>query len=184
MRCSQTPRSMGSSLRCHNQTMLRDKNLVPLSRQHQHALALCVRINRAHLSTPAELKAWQSEIRQHFEQEIRYHFDAEEKHLFPAARQFPELNSLVDELVSEHAQLRDYFGSATAGTLDAPGLRSFGETLSSHIRKEERQLFEGMQEKMGAEALAKIGARVDGTLAAVSTACIVPTESKLKEPTS
>ena len=28
--------------------MLRDKNLVPLSRQHQHALALCVRINRAY----------------------------------------------------------------------------------------------------------------------------------------
>ena len=164
--------------------MLRDKNLVPLSRQHQHALALCVRINRAHLSTPAELKTWQSEIQQHFEQEIRYHFDAEERHLFPAARQFPELNPLVGELISEHVQLRDSFARATAGTLDASGLRSFAETLSSHIRKEERQLFEGMQERMGAEALAKIGANVDETLSAASTACIVPTESKLKEPTT
>jgi hypothetical protein len=27
--------------------MLRDKGLIPLSRQHQHALALCVRIERA-----------------------------------------------------------------------------------------------------------------------------------------
>jgi hemerythrin-like domain-containing protein len=27
--------------------MLRDKSLIPLSRQHQHALALCVRIERA-----------------------------------------------------------------------------------------------------------------------------------------
>ena len=159
--------------------MLRDKNLVPLSRQHQHALALCVRINRARLSTPSEVKAWQSEIQQHFEQEIRYHFDAEEQHLFPVARQFAELNPLVDELVAERVHLRGYFARATAGALEASGLRSFAETLSSHIRKEERQLFEGMQERMGAEALAKIGAKIDETLSAVSTACIVPTESKL-----
>ena len=26
--------------------MLRDRNLIPLSRQHQHALALCVRLDR------------------------------------------------------------------------------------------------------------------------------------------
>lgn len=160
--------------------MLRDKNLVPLSRQHQHALALCVRINRAHLASPAELRAWQSEIQQHFDQEIRYHFDAEETHLFTAARQFSELSSLLDELLAEHAQLRDYFARATAGTLDASSLRSFAETLSSHIRKEERQLFEGMQERMGPDALAETGAKIDAILAAASQACIVPTESKLK----
>jgi hemerythrin-like domain-containing protein len=160
--------------------MLRDKNLVPLSRQHQHALALCVRINRACLATPKELGAWQSEIAQHFEQEIHFHFDAEERHLFPAARQFSELNSLVDELLAEHARLRDYFSRALASTLSAAELRSFAETLSSHIRKEERQLFEGMQEKVGPETLAQIGAHVDETLSAVSQACIVPAEAKLK----
>ena len=161
--------------------VLRDKNLVPLSRQHQHALALCVRINRARLSRAAELQAWQAEIQQHFDQEIRYHFDAEEKHLFPAARNFPELEALVDDLIAEHVTLRDYFARATAGALDASGVRSFAETLSSHIRKEERQLFEGMQERMGPGALAQIGAKIDETLAAVSQACIVPAESKLKQ---
>ena len=160
--------------------MLRDKNLVPLSRQHQHALALCVRISRARLATPAELRAWQSEIAQHFEQEIRYHFDAEEKHLFPSACAFPDLRALVDELLAEHTQLRAYFSRAADCTLDSQELRTFAETLSSHIRKEERQLFEGMQEKIGPDALAKIGAKVEETLAAVSQACIVPTESKLK----
>jgi hemerythrin-like domain-containing protein len=160
--------------------MLRDKNLVPLSRQHQHALALCVRINRAHLANSVELRAWQSEIAQHFDQEIRYHFDAEEKHLFPVAHNFPELEALIDELVAEHSKLRDYFARATAGQLDSGELRAFAETLSSHIRKEERQLFEGMQERMGPGALAGIGAKIDETLAAVSQACIVPTESKLK----
>jgi hemerythrin-like domain-containing protein len=160
--------------------MLRDKNLVPLSRQHQHALALCVRINRARLSSSAELKAWQSEIQQHFDLEIRYHFDAEEKHLFPVARQFAELRPLVDKLVAEHAQLRDYFARATAGVLDVSSLRSFADTLSSHIRNEERQLFEGMQERMGPDALADLGAKINEALAGVSQACIVPTESKVK----
>jgi iron-sulfur cluster repair protein YtfE (RIC family) len=164
--------------------MLRDPNLVPLSRQHQHALALCVRINRASLATPAELLAWQSEMREHFEQEIQFHFAAEEAHLFPAARQFSELAALVDELAAEHAQLRQYFEGAGAGTLDRSAVRSFAETLSSHIRKEERQLFEGMQKAMTPDALLEIGARVDEVLAAAPQACIVPAEARLQNPKS
>jgi len=71
--------------------MLRDKSLIPLSRQHQHALALCVRIDRASPVPQDDLAAWQSEIVQHFAQEVRFHFAAEESVLFPGARQFAEL---------------------------------------------------------------------------------------------
>ena len=42
--------------------MLRDKSLIPLSRQHQHALALCVRIERASPIANSDLKAWQESI--------------------------------------------------------------------------------------------------------------------------
>jgi hemerythrin-like domain-containing protein len=164
--------------------MLRDKNLVPLSRQHQHALALCVRINRAPLATPAELQAWQSEIVQHFEQEIQYHFAAEEIHLFPAARLQPGLSPLVDELLAEHARLRRFFAQSAARALDRPGLREFAETLSAHIRKEERQLFEGMQKQMTPEEMLRTGALVDEALAAAPQTCIVPTETALKTPKS
>ena len=52
--------------------MLRDKNLIPLSHQHQRALALCVRIDRAQPIPAADLPAWQAEIEQHFEQEIKF----------------------------------------------------------------------------------------------------------------
>jgi hemerythrin-like domain-containing protein len=164
--------------------MLRDKNLVPLSRQHQHALALCVRINRAPLSTPRELDAWQAEIHQHFKQEIQYHFAAEEADLFPAARRLPALRSLVEELVADHAQLRNYFTNATNRTLDREALRQFAELLSTHIRKEERQLFEGMQKQMTPEELEKIGVGLDNTLAAAPQTCIVPTETTLRNPDS
>jgi len=164
--------------------MLRDKNLISLSRQHQHALALWVRINRAPLSTPRELDAWQAEIQQHFEQEIQYHFAAEEAALFPAARRFPDLRSLVEELVAEHAQLRNYFTNAANRTLNREALRQFAELLSTHIRKEERQLFEGMQNQMTPEELQKIGASLDTTLAAAPQTCIVPTETTLRNPDS
>jgi hemerythrin-like domain-containing protein len=160
--------------------MLRDSNLVPLSRQHQHALALCVRINRAGLATPAEVKAWQSEIQQHFEQEIRYHFAAEEAHLFPAARQYPELVSFVEELLAEHTQLREYFAQSSSAALDGPAVRRFAELLSGHIRKEERQLFEELQRRMTAPMLAEIGEQIDQALGAGPEVCITPTESILK----
>jgi hypothetical protein len=75
--------------------MLRDKNLIPLSRQHQHALALCVRIERASPIAEVDLPQWRAEITQHFEQEIRVHFAAEEHFVFPAAGEFDELTTLV-----------------------------------------------------------------------------------------
>jgi hemerythrin-like domain-containing protein len=162
--------------------MLRDQNLVPLSRQHQHALALCVRLNRAALSTPTELAAWQTEIQQHFEQEIQIHFTAEETDLFPAAARYPELSPLVEELIAEHAQLRDHFAKAASRTLDRKDVREFAELLSAHIRKEERQLFEGMQRAIPPEELLQIGACLDRSLAAASELCIVPTEATLEKP--
>jgi len=61
--------------------MLRDANLIPLSRQHQHALALCVRIDRALPVGDSDLAAWQSEITQQFQTEIGVHFAAEEKEM-------------------------------------------------------------------------------------------------------
>ena len=162
--------------------MLRDKSLVPLSRQHQHALALCVRINRARLASPREMQAWQAEVEQHFALEIQYHFAAEEKNVFPVARKVANLAPLVEELVVEHARLRDYFARAQARALDGPGLRQFAEMLSAHIRKEERQLFEEMQKHVSSAELEKMGGHVEEDLSPAAEACITPTEEILRRP--
>ena len=137
--------------------MLRDKSLVPLSRQHQHALALCVRIKRALQGPKADLVGWQEEIERIFEDEIRDHFEAEERILFPKAAEVPELKSLVAELLAEHGTLRDFFGKAAAGQLQASELGQFARTLSQHIRKEEGQLFELSQRIFSAVQLGEIG---------------------------
>jgi hemerythrin-like domain-containing protein len=162
--------------------MLRDPNLIPLSRQHQHALALCVRLDRAMQAGEIDLEAWQAEIQQQFESEIGIHFAAEEKELFPVAARFPGMRPLVDELLLEHALLRDYFSLAAARSLDQQGLGNFGKKLAHHIRKEERQLFEGMQKVMSSQELAALGAALDESLGNASEACILPNEATRLRP--
>jgi hemerythrin-like domain-containing protein len=162
--------------------MLRNKNLVPLSHQHQHALALCVRLDRALQAGPVDPAPWQSEINQHFQQEISVHFAAEESQVFPVARRFAEFVPLVEELLAEHASLRDYFTKAQAGALDSAALGEFVERLARHIRKEERQLFEGLQGVLSQDEFAALGTSLAEALAAANDACIIQNESTRLRP--
>jgi hemerythrin-like domain-containing protein len=162
--------------------MLRDKNLIPLSRQHQHALALCVRIDRASPISDTDLPAWQTEVAQHFENEIKFHFAAEERALFPAARKHQELIPLIDELLNDHEVLRKSFALAEAGKMSDVDLSAFAHRMSAHIRKEERQLFERLQELMRPEELAVVGHDLEESLKDAAEACIVPNEATRLRP--
>ena len=157
--------------------MLRDKSLIPLSRQHQHALALCVRIDRASPINDPDLRSWQEEIAQHFEMEIKFHFAAEERVLFPVARTFGELTALVDELLADHENLRKSFSKAEGRTMSAAGLSEFARQLSTHIRKEERQLFERMQVLLSPAELATLGVQLEDALKDATQACALPRET-------
>jgi len=162
--------------------MLRDKSLIPLSHQHQQALALCVRIDRAQPIPEADLEAWQAEIDQHFEQEIKIHFSAEEQVLFPAAGQFPELVPLVEELIAEHLSLRQPFSQAEARRMSTDNLLSFARQLSSHIRKEERQLFERLQQLMTPKELADLGVQLEIALRDAAQSCILTSAATKLRP--
>jgi iron-sulfur cluster repair protein YtfE (RIC family) len=161
--------------------MLRDKSLIPLSHQHRHALVLCVRIDRAQPVPAADLRIWQEEIEGDFAQEITIHFAAEESILFPAARQFPELIPLLEELTADHAALRESFSQVSARTLSAETLPAFARRLSGHIRKEERQLFERIQQLMNPQQLAELGVQLEAALKDAAHSCALPYETpKLK----
>jgi hemerythrin-like domain-containing protein len=140
--------------------VLRSPALIPLSHQHQHALALCVKIERALKKREADVAHWNREAASLFSDEIRFHFEAEEKWIFPAAQRFPDLASLVIELLAEHAQMREAMKAAELGRLDAAALTRFVRLLSSHIRKEERRLFEEVQRLLPANVLATLGAQL------------------------
>src|SRR5579884_323980 len=162
--------------------MLRDKNLIPLSHQHQHALALCVRLDRALQANDVNLEAWQAELQSLFNQEISIHFAAEEKEVFSSATRYPELAQLVEELRAEHATLREFFRRAAVRSLDEAALGDLVENLAHHIRKEERQLFEGMQKVMTVEQLFTIGTALQEALKAASQSCILPNNATRLRP--
>jgi hemerythrin-like domain-containing protein len=160
--------------------MLRDKSLIPLSHQHRRALALCVRIDRAKPIPESDLQVWQAEIEQ-LDQEIRIHFAAEEDVIFPAAREFAELIPLTEEFISEHNSLREFFFQAEKRSMLPEDLIAFGRQLSGHIRKEERSLFERMQQLLRPAELASLGIKLEGALKDVAQSCILPSEAtKLK----
>ena len=162
--------------------MLRDKNLIPLSHQHQHALALCVRIERASPIPDPDLNAWQDEISQLYRAEITIHFAAEEKIVFPLARRFQGLPALVGELFAEHATLRGAFERAEGHSFSSGDLLNLSRQLSAHIRKEERQLFEQLQQLVSAEELNRVGHELAEALKGVSQACAIPAEQTRLRP--
>jgi hemerythrin-like domain-containing protein len=162
--------------------MLRDKSLIPLSRQHQHTLALCVRVDRAQPIRNEDSEAWQSEIEREFQQEVRVHFSAEERILFPAAREFPELGPLVEELAIDHACLREQFSQAEERLMTIESLVVFAQQLSTHIRKEERHLFERLQQLMTSQELAGLGAHLEAALKDSAESCLVPSETTRLRP--
>ncbi len=154
--------------------MLRDKNLIPLSHQHQHALALCVRIDRASPIADVDVSPWQDEIAQQFQLEIAIHFAAEEDVLFPVARGFEELVPLVNQLLADHADLRAKFSVATSGKMSGSDLQALAQGLSLHIRKEERQLFERLQQLLSAAQMSEMGTRLERALQDAVQACALP----------
>jgi hemerythrin-like domain-containing protein len=164
--------------------MLRDKSLIPLSHQHQRALALCVRIDRAQPIPATDLEIWQTEIGQSFDQEIRIHFSAEEQVLFPAAREFPELIPLAEDLIADHAALREFFSRAQMRRMSSETLLAFAQRLSHHIRKEERQLFERLQQLMSPEKLSALRTQLEAALKDAAQSCILPNEAtRLRQET-
>lgn len=162
--------------------MLRDKNLIPLSHQHQHALALCVRIERAAPIAEGDLAAWQTEIVRLFQSEIDVHFSAEEHTVFPAAARFEELQGLVTQLATEHSGLRRRFAQANAGAISSHEVVALAQCLSAHIRKEERQLFERMQQLLSNDELKALGSSLQAALQDAQQSCILPSDATRLRP--
>ncbi len=138
--------------------MLRDPSLIPLSHQHHNGLALCVLTRRslAADSSPGNLAKLARRVIDRYELELVNHFAIEEEVLFPACGPMP----LVAELVAEHRTIEAFI----AGLRTAPSaavLEQFCALLSSHIRREENELFEQIQRALPREVLDRAGSEID-----------------------
>jgi hemerythrin-like domain-containing protein len=138
--------------------MLRDPRLIPLSHDHQHALALCVLVERALAGgeSPVVADAQARRIVEAFDLEIRDHFDFEERVLFPALAAVPQVRGLVAELKTEHQALAAMVEELCSAS-GRPVIRKFCPMLREHVRKEEQLLFEEAQRALSREELDRIG---------------------------
>ena len=138
--------------------MLRDPGLIPLSRDHQHALALCVLVRRALRKdgSAANAVAQAARIVQKFDSEIRDHFVFEEKVLFPKVMGLPELAGVVTRLLEEHVRLIGLVDQMRTNG-DRAVIEEFCATLERHVHLEERVLFEETQRLLSREQLDRIG---------------------------
>jgi hemerythrin-like domain-containing protein len=138
--------------------MLRDPSLRPLSHQHHNGLALCVLSRRSLAAdgSPESVVKVAQRVIDRFELELVNHFEIEEQVLFPACGPLP----IIDELKLEHRALE----TIVAQLRKAPSaalLEQFFELLTSHIRREERELFEQVQQTLPREMLDRMGAEID-----------------------
>jgi len=138
--------------------MLRDPSLIPLSQQHHNGLALCV-LTRRSLATDSSSENVARLARRaidRYELELVNHFEIEEQVLFPACGPMP----IISELIQEHRAIEAF----VAGLRAAPSrelLERLCELLSSHIRREESELFEQIQRVLPRDTLDRAGREID-----------------------
>jgi hemerythrin-like domain-containing protein len=158
----------------------RHESLIPLSHQHQHALALAVIIRRRFGMTTDPM-TWQNEmiekVAKAYQAELRGHFEVEEEVLFPEMERHLGRLELVGELRSEHISLRDFVirleaCPRVAHAMEPDPIRmmlldEFSSLLEGHVRKEERELFAEFEKKMPAVEALKIGKEIETRLAKV-----------------
>ena len=134
--------------------MKRSEALVPLGHDHHVALEAALRLRRA---TADDLGPAVERFREFWaEHERRRHFEIEEELLLPALADDPEWDEMAARIRGEHAQIR----SAAAGLDSVEAANALGELLHDHVRFEERRVFEYLEERLDAERLAELGARI------------------------
>jgi hemerythrin-like domain-containing protein len=87
-------------------------------------------------------------------------------------------------LSAEHRSLRESFRQAESRSMSAESLLAFAQQLSAHIRKEERRLFERIQQLMNADELEALGVRLESALRNAGTSCAMPNKTTKLRPQS
>jgi hemerythrin-like domain-containing protein len=138
--------------------MLRDPSLIPLSHQHHNGLALCVLTRRslARDTSVGNVAKLARRAIDRYELELTNHFEIEEQVLFPACGSLP----LIAELVADHRKLESFIDRLRFSP-SAELLEAFCALLSTHIRREEKELFEYIQREFPRDVLDRAGSEID-----------------------
>ena len=130
--------------------MRRHPNLIPVSRQHRKMLMLAQLLKKnapAYEGLPHTSEGKVEYAIGLYVNLIEKHFEIEEKHIFPLAKNKGEqLDALSIQLTEEHKLLKDKFLLLNPIEPKIDLMDELGVQLEKHIRKEERQLFQQLQQ--------------------------------------
>ena len=142
--------------------MLRDPALIPLSQQHHNGLALCVLTERGLASdrSDAAVGRLARRVIDRYEIELINHFGIEEQLLFPLIEREIGRMPMIDELIADHRSLEKLVDQLRAAP-SADLLQEFCILLRGHIRREENELFQDIQQRLPKDALAAAGKEID-----------------------
>jgi hemerythrin-like domain-containing protein len=141
--------------------MKRHTALAPLSRDHQHTLALAQRLRRATPATAGQavaafLAAW--------DLEEKLHFRIEEEILLPAyAARTDPVDPIVLKVLLDHLAIRCH-AERVATDASVQRLHALGERLASHVHLEEREMFPLIEERLSDVELSTLGARLEAAM--------------------
>ncbi len=144
----------------------RHDSLIPLSHQHQHALALAVIIRRRfgiEKGEDAWLEKMLRQARNAYGAELVGHFEVEEQILFPEMERNLGKLALVSELLEDHQKIHVIVKGLEANPA-LSGLDELSALLEAHVHKEERRLFAEFEARMPAGEALKIGREIDARL--------------------
>jgi hypothetical protein len=124
----------------------RNKALQPLSREHHHGLLICWKI-REGFKRNIEVNRIKLYIDWFYKEHLLPHFEVEEKYVFTI---LDSENELIKRAIAEHRRLKRLFESSVE---IQKNLSLIEEELESHIRFEERVLFNEIQKYATAKQL-------------------------------
>lgn len=130
----------------------RNPAIVTFSKDHHFALLLIWKI-REGLKKEIETSRIIRYATHFFDTDLQYHFTEEETLLF---NKLPADNSLKIQAENEHLIIKQMIDGLRNNLEDKIGIEDFATFLEKHIRFEERELFNYLQETFSEEALNEI----------------------------
>lgn len=140
--------------------MKRAEQLQKLSHQHHNGL-MAVLLLKKGVDKNAAVEVLNNFIVHTWENELRTHFIKEEVYLHPHFLHLPELMPMYELMKAEHHTIRRMIDDIRNGKSSVELITSFYTLLEKHIRFEERELFEYIQEHIAAEHFAAVEKSLD-----------------------
>ncbi len=138
----------------------RHKCLAPLSRDHHRGLILAQLIKKDAPDYKDLPKTNSDKVEytiNFYKNELVKHFKNEEDILFPAVKnKSKEIDLLFKVIISEHKKIKQLVVQLESGENKSDILNELGVLLELHIRKEERLLFEKIQNLLSDEILTQL----------------------------